>query len=100
MGGASTTKSKGPSGRRREMLFRAQHFCANIKLVCSTGYHKQHHFSTEMSNPAILAPVNEFLTSMALHRLGRCKLGSEQLRKIEYILVKGTLVVSWVILCE
>lgn len=67
-------------------LFWAQQALAKAKLVCSVEYHKKHHFLTEFSNPAILSPMNEFLTSMALHNLKDSKLEPSELMRISKML--------------
>merc|ERR1712050_529165 len=69
-----------------KITFWTQQTLAKTKLVCSTEYHKQHHFRTEMSNPAILSPVNEFFTSMALHKMKDRKMGPSAFANISKLL--------------
>lgn len=78
-------------------LFWAQQALANMKLVCSVEYHKKHHFHVEMSCPGILAPLNEFLTSMALHKLKDCRLEHSSFERISSILTVTGLFVAFLV---
>merc|ERR1712146_800822 len=60
-------KGKGPlAGRVWGWVLDIQEFLAACKLITSKQYHAAHHFHNEMSYPAILFPLNEYLNAKSL----------------------------------
>eukprot|EP00614_Pseudopedinella_elastica_P007127 CAMPEP_0172611194 /NCGR_PEP_ID=MMETSP1068-20121228/30922_1 /TAXON_ID=35684 /ORGANISM="Pseudopedinella elastica, Strain CCMP716" /LENGTH=387 /DNA_ID=CAMNT_0013415111 /DNA_START=94 /DNA_END=1257 /DNA_ORIENTATION=+ len=61
------TKGKGPGGGLLwDYVLSVHEFLAMCKIITSKQYHAQHHFHNEMSYPAILMPINEYLNAKAL----------------------------------
>jgi len=73
-----------------------QGFLAACKVVASKQYHAQHHFHNEMSYPAILMPINEYLNAKSLTPLLTRRLDEKSLAKIDkflhYIMVAFALI--------
>lgn len=77
-------KAKGPlGGLVWRLVLDAQEALAACKLVTSKQYHAKHHFHNEMSYPAILMPVNEYLNAKSLTPFLTRTMDGKRLARVE-----------------
>ena len=63
-----------------------QELLAACKVITSKQYHAAHHFHNEMSYPAILMPVNEYLNAKSLTPFLTRTMDGKRLAQVEKLL--------------
>jgi hypothetical protein len=80
-------KGKGPlRGRVWGWVLDCQELLAACKVITSKQYHAAHHFHNEMSYPAILMPVNEYLNAKSLTPFLTRTMDGKRLAQVEKLL--------------